>query len=421
MESRKKSYSWLASLLPILIGCQGCTYGITHQRAPVAKNAIPAAFLPSEMTALPKEYMVPIEWTRLRRPPVREHIVGPEDVLGVYVEEVLPSEKASPTLFFPGQQESPSMGQPMRVQADGTIFLPLVGTTDLAGLTLPQATEKIRAAYLDKQILKEKQFVNVELIKARTVKVFVVRDDTVIETVASTERRKTMALELPLFENDVLHALSASGGLPSEDAYNEIWVLRGATISESQTFDMIDQITDQLSENDTIAASSELIRIPLRACPGQELPFSPDDIVLNDGDVVFIESRMEFYLTGGLIEGGQHLLPRDEDIDVLEAMAMAGNNAYGPVGRAVGNNFRGGPGALIPPTRVVIVRKLKSGEQIKIAVDVRAALNDPNERVLIQDRDVIILEYRTHEIVGNVLLNILRFDYLIDNFRVGVN
>ena len=170
-----------------------------------------------------------------------------------------------------------------------------------------------------------------------------------------------------------------------------------------------------------LPAASEIVRIPLQVCPGQDFPFLPEDVVLNDGDVVFIESRIEFFVTGGLIKGGQYPLPRDEDIDVLEAIAIAGNNAFGPAGQGVGNNFRGGPGAIIPPTSVIIVRKLESGEQVKIAVDVRAAFNDPKERVLIRNRDAIILKYRTHEIWGNVAINILRFDYFFNNGGFGIN
>ena len=136
MESRTKSYSWLAWVFPIVLFCQGCAHGIVHQRAPITKNTIPASHLPLEMTEPPKKHMVPIEWTRLRRPPVREHVIGPDDVLGVYVEEVLPAETAAPMIFFPGQQESPSVGQPIRVRSDGSIFLPLVGATKVSGLTL---------------------------------------------------------------------------------------------------------------------------------------------------------------------------------------------------------------------------------------------------------------------------------------------
>jgi protein involved in polysaccharide export with SLBB domain len=420
MDSRKVSSYCLMILLPAVLLSQGCS-PITGRRSSIAKNAIPAGHLPLQMTAPVKGKLVPVEWTRLRRPPVREHVIGAEDLLGIYVDEVLPAETTPPAVFFPGQQESPSVGQPMKVRADGSVFLPLVGPIQVTGLTLPQATEKVRQAYVDKEVLKEDQFVNVELIKARTVKVFVVRDDTDAATVQSTERRKTMALDLPVFENDVLHALSASGGLPSEDAFNELWILRGATVSESQTLDIPSNIDQLISENDPIPGVSEITRIPLLVCPGQALPFLPEDVVLNDGDVVYIERRIEFFVTGGLIQGGQHLLPRDEDLDIIEAMSIAGNNAFGPVGQGIGNNFRGGPGAIIPPSSVIIVRKLESGEQIKIAVDVRAALNDPSERVTIQDRDVIILQYRPHELAGNMAINILRLNFLFNDGTFGVN
>ena len=426
MESRGK-YRYVSVVLVLMATAlsQGCARGIVHHNADVRRNAIPAHRVPLELTVPPKQHMVPVEWTRLRRPPVREHVIGPHDVLGVFVEEVLPTETARPIVYRASEDTvSPSVGQPIRVRTDGSIFLPLVGPLNVTGMTLPQATDAVRQQYLAKEILTEERLVTVELIQARTVKIFVVRDDARLDTIGAigvNQARITTPLELPVFENDVLHALSASGGLPSEDGFNEVWVLRGATVSDSRRDELLSDLSRHLSDDDSVAAPSEFIRIPLTVCPGQEFPFSSQDVILEDGDVVFIEAREEFFLTGGLIEGGRFQLPRDEDIDILEAIAMAGNNAFGPVGRGVGNNFRGGPGAIIPPTRVTVIRKLETGEQVRIAVDIRAALNDPNERLLIGNRDLIILQYRPHEIMGNLALNILGLNVFFNDATFRVN
>ncbi|MCA9067664.1 MAG: hypothetical protein KDA84_01990, partial [Planctomycetaceae bacterium] len=51
--------------------------------------------------------------------------------------------------------------------------------------------------------------------------------------------------------------------------------------------------------------SPEIIRIPMRVYPGEHLPFAEPDIILQDGDIVFVESReTEFFFTGGLLGGG---------------------------------------------------------------------------------------------------------------------
>ncbi len=47
-------------------------------------------------------------------------------------------------------------------------------------------------------------------------------------------------------------------------------------------------------------------------------------MVLKEGDVVYIESReAESFYTGGLLPGGESRFPRDNDLDVLGAMAFA--------------------------------------------------------------------------------------------------
>ena len=48
-----------------------------------------------------------------------------------------------------------------------------------------------------------------------------------------------------------------------------------------------------------------VVRIPLRLSPGQPLPFSPDDVILHSGDILFIQSRdAELFYTGGLLPPG---------------------------------------------------------------------------------------------------------------------
>ncbi len=58
--------------------------------------------------------------------------------------------------------------------------------------------------------------------------------------------------------------------------------------------------------------------------------FRPEDIILEEGDVVYIESRdAEVFYTGGLLPGGEFPIPRDYDLDVLGAMALAGTGVQG--------------------------------------------------------------------------------------------
>src|SRR5439155_4282031 len=78
----------------------------------------------------------------------------------------------------------------------------------------------------------------------------------------------------------------------------------------------------------TASASQQQIRVPLRMRPNEPLPFRPEDVLLKNGDIVFIESReTEVYYTGGLLPVAELPLPRDYDLDVLEAITQT----HGPL------------------------------------------------------------------------------------------
>ena len=132
--------------------------------------------------------------------------------------------------------------------------------------------------------------------------------------------------------------------------------------------------------------------------------------MLNNGDVVFLESRgSEVYYTGGLLAGRQIAIPRDYDLDVIGAVALAGGSVASSVaGNPLRNN--GSFGNLFPPSRVIVVRQI--GKEIRtIKVSLRTALTNPQERVLIQPNDYIILEYTETELIINVLLNNITFSF----------
>ncbi|NOX55181.1 MAG: hypothetical protein GXP27_12245 [Planctomycetes bacterium] len=160
-----------------------------------------------------------------------------------------------------------------------------------------------------------------------------------------------------------------------------------------------------LSDDDTVQ-NSRITRIPVRLAPGEKVRFTEEDIILGDGDIVFIESRdTEIFYTGGLLGGGQYTLPRDYDLDVLGAIAIAQAQTQGQAGG--GGNFRSiaGPSALnqdvsVSASQVIVLRQLPDGTQLPIEVDLYRAMRDPAERILIQPGDYIILQYRPLEAVA---------------------
>jgi hypothetical protein len=288
----------------------------------------------------------------------------------------------------------------------------------------------IRKAYAsDRKLLQDGQDrISVSLIRPRSYRVMVIRQDVNSDTPVFIEKTDTFAVkrgsarvvELPAYENDVLHALIPTGGLPGIDARNEVWVLRNQAAGSAQWSPLVNQLQEGGNPQEIVQGEklTQFVRIPLRLHPQEPAPFGSRDVVLNDGDVVFIESRdTEFFYVGGLLTGGKLPLPRDYDLDVLGALAMAHGNVSGPAGptSAAATNFRSGPGNVVPPSRVLIVRTLPTGGQVKIDVDIKKALDNPRERVLIQPNDLVLLKYKPGELVTNIALNTLNLNLDVGN------
>ncbi|MBS0201387.1 MAG: polysaccharide biosynthesis/export family protein [Planctomycetes bacterium] len=144
-----------------------------------------------------------------------------------------------------------------------------------------------------------------------------------------------------------------------------------------------------------------VIRIPVRLGPGETADVRPEDVLLYDGDIVFIESRdTEVFYTAGLLGGGQFTLPRDYDLDILKALSIAQSR-----GNMGGNRSIGGVSALnndvtISPSTAIVLRKLPDGAEVPIKVDLYRARTDLSERIVIQPGDYILLQYTPLEAIA---------------------
>jgi hypothetical protein len=156
------------------------------------------------------------------------------------------------------------------------------------------------------------------------------------------------------------------------------------------------------STGDPTLANQNVTKIPVRLAPGEQTRFTERDILLEDGDIVFIESRdTEIFYTGGLLGGGQYTLPRDYDLDVMGAVAIAqaGRNG-GTATRATGGITALNNDVTISASQAIILRKMPNGTQVPIRVDLYRALRHPDERVLMQPGDFLLLQYTPLEACG---------------------
>ena len=123
--------------------------------------------------------------------------------------------------------------------------------------------------------------------------------------------------------------------------------------------------------------------------------FGPADVILQNGDVVFIENRTtDFFFTSGLLGGGQYQLPRDYDLDVLGALSIVQGNPKGNIQtKAVGGRSSLNKDVTVEASRLVILRPQPDGSTLPIEIDLYDAIHNPRERILIQPGDHLILQY----------------------------
>ncbi len=395
------------------------------------RGAIPAAQLPEALRVDAREARVPIDLSLLGQPRPADHVIAPGDVLGIYIEDVFGArEQLPPVTFYPNAANprivaEPTIGQPVEVQANGTIYMPMIDPLYVTGLTIPQVHDRLRRIYVEeRKVLRAGQErITVSLIRPRTTRVVVIRDDlgSVAPTLTNDQSRliagrgSAETLELPVYENDVIHALARSGGLPGLDGVDEVWIFRmngNPNCGSICNFLQCDHSPERVNEK--VDPNAKFVRLPLRIAPHESPCITPQDVILQEGDIVYVRRRdTDYFLTGGLLEGAKIPLPRDHDVDVLEAIAIANGHVDGPTQTT--NNFVNGPGNIIPPSRVLIVRRWGRDQQVKIEVDIERALNDPRERILVKPGDILILKYSPGEITLNAAMNIVNFSYILNN------
>lgn len=416
-------------LITTLSGCAGLTQPI---------DGVPADRLPPAFLGEPKNDLVPIDIAELQIEPPVDYQIDGGDILGIYVEGVLPFNPPDqppepPPVNFPVEDSTlpPSIGYPIAVQADGSLSLPLIEPLDVAGLTEEQVRDAIREAYINADILRpEKARPIVTLIQKRTYDVIVVREDAGgvgtgpqglnIQSLSAqfirggSDRSASGGLvKLPAYKNDVLNALIETGGLPGLNAKNQVKILRADRSNQEARR----QFVEEFYAAQALAAAQDpcycppklpedpsILRIPLRVKPGEFPEISEEDITLNDGDIVYIESReTEVFYTGGLLRGGEFPLPRDYDLDAVQAISFAGSSVQGnsaDFGAGVGRGLQG-----VPPGLLYILRRTDCGGQVAIEVDLAEALNDPRKRPLVKAGDTLILQFKCEEQAINFGLN----------------
>ena len=417
-RNRQQSLMLMLAFSLLSISSTGCTALFS----PI--DTIPAERVPRQFLAEPQANKVPIDFSRLRQDQQEFYTLDAEDVLGVFIENVLGEFGSAPPVQIPDPNSDlpPAIGFPVPIREDGTISLPLVAPIPVRGLTVQQAEALITRAYREgpNPILIKRGRIIVTQLRKRTNRVFVVRQDNSLSSRGSQQQgngavgavnnrsdqsSRGFVLQLPAEENDVFTALSQTGGIPGVNAKAEIRVLRGNRL---QTAERDARIAEFYRTNDadqfpfgvlpTVGDDSNTLKIPLRLSPGETPEIRPEDIILQDGDIVYVDSReTDVYYTGGLLGGGEFPLPRDYDLDVLAAVSIAN---FG-VGATQTSGLVGGTVQQATPSELILLRRIPGDRQIAIRIDLSEAVNDPRQRLLVKAGDTLLLRFKPQEEIIN--------------------
>ena len=411
-------------LLMLLAICVSASLsGCTAILSPI--DSVPVERLPPQFLAEPQANKVPIDVARLRQSKPANYLLDSGDVLAVFVEGVLGNfEEAPPVQVAPLDSDlPPAIGFPVPIREDGTLSLPLIKPISVRGLNIQQVEQLISRAYRegDEPILKEDGRIIATMLRERTYRVFVVRQDNTIGanqqlaasqygravTDRSDQSSRGFVLQLPAYKNDVLNALSQTGGLPGVNAKSEMRILRGDRVQIENRDREVEEFYRTHGPEDfpfgivpSISDEANVIKIPTRLKPTETPKFRTEDVILREGDILYVDSReTDVYYTGGLLRGGEFPLPRDYDLDVLGAISIAGTGIGASQTGATA--FSGGGGSNVVPSELIVLRKLPGSRQIAIRVDVTRAINNPKSRLLVKAGDTLILRYKPQEEIVN--------------------
>jgi polysaccharide biosynthesis/export protein len=179
--------------------------------------------------------------------------------------------------------QSPDLLLETRVSESGTISYPLIGTVDLDGLSVSAAEKKIAKLLNDGGFVIDPQV---------TVVVLTIRSNQV----------------------SVLGQVSRPGKYPLDQAnmkVSDVLALAGGAIPGSADTVVVTGIRDGKSFNKTIDVRSMILDHKLE-----------NDIIVNSGDIVYVDRADMFYVYGEVQRPGAYRLERG--MTVMQALAQGG-------------------------------------------------------------------------------------------------
>lgn len=344
--SRGTHFLWLL----VAIGCAG---GRVHT----------AAHLPAELRAPPVANVQTIDLSRLAGPPVDSELIERGDVIEIAIAAGLSSDDVTQL--------------PVRVAENGTALLPEIGPVPVAGLTLLDAEEAIRAASTERGVYRQPQ-VTVTMQRQRTNRI------TIVGAVKSPGVH-----QLPRGSSYLLAALVAAGGL-ADDAGPKVEVrcpsgasaLAGPTPGAGASGV---QLASGLQPAGPEGVTQVCLNLADSASQGQGSRYLPD------GSVITVEKRLPqpYHVIGLVNKPGEFEYPINHEVRVLEAIAQAGGASQSLA------------------DKIYVIRPQPDGkEDAVIELSLQKAKHNREENLRLQPGDIVSVEHTPPTMVVEAIKSI---------------
>jgi polysaccharide biosynthesis/export protein len=269
--------------------------------------------------------------------------------------------------------------QNLRISSSGTITVPYLGNVQAAGLTTMQLEEALRGG-LDEKYIKNPQ-VSVFVTEYRSQSVFV------LGAVSQPGQYQiTHAVRL-------IDAIGMAGGLNVETADDFAIIQKRGAISGPGSASP-QPVQTAATENDSSSPTAGLpangVRINLKdLLENGNLDLN---VPIEGGDVIQVpERQMErFFIVGDVGRPGAYELPREEEVNVTQALAWAG-----------------GPLRTAKKDKGLLIRHNEQGERQEVAINVDDIFKGKKPDVQVRANDVIFLPGSTAKSIGYGLLGII--------------
>lgn len=307
--------------------------------------------------------------------------LAPGDLLEVSINSGRDDEKSKPVLS--------------RVSDDGTVDVPVVGPVPVAGLEEFEASKNITNAAIERGMYRH-PIITVQ-IKSKAV-----NRVTVLGAVNNPGVH-----EIPRGGCDLLTSLAAAGGL-SDIAGTEVEIIRQSDSFYAQNQSANPATNGQEPNNIQLAAynnlqpnndyqgpvaiNPKLLRIDLARYNSA----NDSSYKLSDRDIVRVIPRKKemIYVAGLVNDPGQFELPRDQDMHLVDALALAGG--------------RSSPVA----DKILIIRHIDNRpEPLVIQASLKEAKRSGRENILLSAGDTVTLEQTPATAVVDTIYKFFRVSF----------